>query len=90
MTNPLPENLFNKFDALTCRLSPENLTCDGECSRTEVKRRHAQIMREWRELERQAGRTVTQEEIERAYLQEYSNRFAHRSVAYEISSGNNE
>lgn len=71
MTNPLPENLFKQFDALTARLSPENLWCDGECTRAQVKQRHAQIMREWRALEKQAGRTVTQEEIESAVIARY-------------------
>ena len=71
MSNPLPENLFKQFDALCARLSPENLHCDGEISRTEAKRRHAQIMREWKALEKQAGRTVTQEEIEGAIIARY-------------------
>lgn len=60
----MDKNLENKFINLVCRLSPENLTCDGECSPWEVKQRQNQIFREWRELERQAGRTVTVEEIE--------------------------
>ena len=71
MNNNLPEDLFKKFDALTCRLSPENLTGDGEYSRTDVARRLAQINREWRELEKQAGRKVTQEEIESVIIARY-------------------
>jgi hypothetical protein len=57
--------LFTKFDALTCRLSPENLCCDGEISRAQVRQRHAAIMREWKALEKQFGGPVSQEEIER-------------------------
>ena len=62
---------YNKFAALTCRLSPENLTCDGECSRAEVIRRHNQIMREWRALENMIGYEVTQEEVENRMCAEY-------------------
>lgn len=71
MLNNLSESLFKQFDALCSRLSPENLHCDGEISRTEAKRRHTQIMREWRALEKQAGRKVTQEEIESAIIERY-------------------
>jgi hypothetical protein len=55
--------LFDKYIALACRLSPENLTCDGECKPAEVRRRRAQIAVEWRELDRQFGRPVTEDEI---------------------------
>lgn len=65
------KTLQDKFINLVCRLSPENLTCDGECSPWEVKQRQSQIHREWRELERQAGRTVSYEEIETAMIAEY-------------------
>jgi len=30
-------------DMIDCRLSPENLSCDGELSRTEVNRRYAHL-----------------------------------------------
>lgn len=60
----LSENLFKKFDSLTGRLSPENLNCDGEISRHEARRRYQQIIKEWKELEVQAGRKVTEEEID--------------------------
>lgn len=60
----ISEELFQKFDRLTCRLSPENLHCDGEVSQAEANRRYKQIMKEWRELEIQTGRSVSEEEIE--------------------------
>jgi hypothetical protein len=72
MKNPLHQMkltkdhpLFSKFDSLTCRLSPENLCCDGEISRAQVAQRLAQIRREWKDLERQCGFKVTQEEVEK-------------------------
>lgn len=53
-----------QFEALSIRRSPENLSCDGECSRRDIQRRHAAIMSEWRELEKLVGRKVTLNEIE--------------------------
>ncbi len=58
------DDLMKKFRSLACRLSPENLSCDGECSRTEVRRRRAVIMREWRILEKLIGRKVSESEID--------------------------
>jgi hypothetical protein len=58
--------LFESFLHLCCRLSPENITCDGECSHAEVKQRYAQIEREWRVLEKKAGFSVTENDVWRA------------------------
>jgi hypothetical protein len=57
------DKIMKKFLVLACRLSPENLTCDGEISRTEVRKRYAQIMREWKALEKTIGRRVTEDEV---------------------------
>jgi hypothetical protein len=46
------------FVRLVGELSPENLSCDGECSNAEVRKRRSNIMRQWGELERRAGRVV--------------------------------
>jgi hypothetical protein len=48
---------------LTCRLSPENLSCDGEISRTQVAKRHAAIMKEWRAIEQTIGRKITEDDV---------------------------
>jgi len=53
------------FINLVCRLSPENLACDGEISEPEIDLRYAQCMREWRALEKQVGRKVSEEEAEK-------------------------
>ena len=37
-------------DIIDSRLSPENLTCDGELSRTEVNRRYRELTRAAEEL----------------------------------------
>lgn len=44
-------------------LSPENLTCDGELSRTQVARRRAALNTEYRELVREFGRRPTDAEL---------------------------
>jgi len=45
------------------RLEPENLTCDGELSTSEWKRKEKKLMKDWKRLEKQVGRTVTEEEV---------------------------
>ncbi len=45
-----------------CRLSPENLHCDGEISRSQASRKAAQIRRELRGHFTEIGRTVSESE----------------------------
>lgn len=59
-----------KFLELDCRLSPENLCCDGEISHTEVRRRYATIKREWKTLEKECGERVSQDRVESWYMKE--------------------
>lgn len=58
------DQIWAMFDDLVCRLSPENLACDGEISASQINKRHAQIMREWKVLEKKLGRAVSQDEAE--------------------------
>ncbi len=44
-------------------VAPSWLTCDGELSRREVNRRYSKLQRQWRALERKAGRAVTEDEV---------------------------
>ncbi len=60
---PLPKELREKFVGVACAMSPENLTCDGELPKWKVKQRGAALRRRWRELEKEAGRRVTEEEV---------------------------
>ena len=55
--------LFSRFLNLTCRLSPENLCCDGEISRADTRRRWLEIMKEWRQLEEKFGAKVTEDMV---------------------------
>ena len=45
-----------------CGLSPENVSCDGECSRSETARRAAALNRRLRELQAELGRKVDESE----------------------------
>ena len=48
-------------------MSPENLTCDGECSRSEVARRAAALRAKLRALEAEIGRKVSEDEAYASY-----------------------
>jgi hypothetical protein len=45
------------------QLSPENLTCDGECSPSEVRSRSAKLKRKQAELIKELGRKPTDREL---------------------------
>ena len=70
----LTAELQDAFNRLCGRLSPENLHCDGEISRAEAGRRYRQIMQEWKVLEKQAGRSVSQHEVEMVNIQAFKER----------------
>ncbi len=59
----LTEGAKQEFLSLASRLSPENLHCDGEISRAQANKRRAQINREWRDLETQVGRKISEDEV---------------------------
>jgi len=58
----LTPEFLTAFGRLRNRLSPENLTCDGELSRSQVLKRKTAILQEWHALEKTIGRKVTEEE----------------------------
>ena len=66
----IPQPLRKQFIDLACRLSPENLSCDGELSSDEVRSRYAKLMERWHDLEEQAGRPVDEEEAFDWFLDE--------------------
>ena len=63
MSQELSEGLLERFDRVANELSPEWLTCDGELSRAEVRRKLKRLKAEWRALEAEAGRAVTEDEV---------------------------
>lgn len=68
MIKIMNDSIYNKFLDLCGQLSPENLHCDGECSASQVRTRLAQINKQWRALEAQLGRKVTEDEVWGIYL----------------------
>jgi chemotaxis protein histidine kinase CheA len=60
---PLTKVSLRKFDALLVQLSPENLTQDGELSKTATAKRKTSLTKQWKALEAVIGRTVSEEEI---------------------------
>lgn len=63
MTKPIDDSVMQQFFDLECQLSPENLHCDGEISRTEAQRKYVRLQKEWKVLEKTAGRKMESEEI---------------------------
>ena len=64
----------DKFIELSCRLSPENLTCDGELSKTAVRRRYRCIMSEWRKLETRIGRKISEDSVFAYEMKQFNKR----------------
>ena len=61
-TAKMPETekeFMNALDILCGELEPENISCDGECSMTQIRARERAIRAEWREIERKMGRKVS-------------------------------
>jgi hypothetical protein len=52
-----------QFLDLACKLSPENLCCDGEASPAYVKQQYRKLTAQWKRLEKEVGRKVTENEI---------------------------
>lgn len=48
-------------------LSPENLTCDGELSRSEVLKRHNALVKRLRALEAEVGSKIDELEVYREF-----------------------
>lgn len=67
----MPETETELMDALTVlcgELSPENLSCDGELSRTAINQKLRDIRGEWKEIETKLGRKVSEDEAESYWI----------------------
>lgn len=62
------DELMQELDSLCAALSPENLSCDGELSRTAISQKLREIKGEWKEIEKKLGKKVTQDEVEERWL----------------------
>lgn len=56
------DDIISECDCVYGHLSPENLTCDGEASRTHIRRRSAELRRALKALWIEAGREITEDE----------------------------
>lgn len=79
------ENAFELLilDGLYSQLSPENLSCDGECSRSEVNRRRAAIERKMRAVESIIGTQLDESRLD-AILNKYRDDIA-KTVEVSVS-----
>jgi len=59
----MKKEILDQFVDLACRLSPENLHCDGEATRAEAERKARKIWKEWEVLEKKLGRSVSEDEV---------------------------
>lgn len=66
----ISEDIKEKFIELLGSLSPENLTCDGELPKAQVDRAYKAYMKEWFGLEKELGRTVSEDEVSKWWMKE--------------------
>jgi hypothetical protein len=62
-TTTIPKVIQHSFMALANRLSPKNLSCDGELTPEQVDSRYRILMDEWAKLEAIVGRKVSESEV---------------------------
>lgn len=62
------DELMNHLGILAGELSPENLCCDGELSRTAVKQKLRELKAEWKEVEKKLGRKVSEYEADDHFM----------------------
>ena len=67
------DELMKELDRLCGELSPENLSCDGEISRTAMMIKAREIRAEWKEIEKKLGRKVSEEEAESHWMSTFNN-----------------
>lgn len=58
---PLTDEIKRQFIDMSCSLSPENLTNDGEIPRSVWQKKLNKLQHDWRELEEEIGMKVTEE-----------------------------
>lgn len=64
----LSDNVKSDFLKLATKLSPENLSCDGELSRAQTDAAYQKLMGQWRQLEERHSISVTDEEVMQWYM----------------------
>ncbi len=56
-------DIIRDLQRVECALSPENLCCDGELSKSETNRRYRTLTKERAKLVKELGREPTAEEL---------------------------
>lgn len=74
--NDIDERYLKQFADIYNRLEPENLTCDGELSTSEWKRKEKKLLKDWKRLEKKVGRSVSEEEIEKVMYPDIYNAYS--------------
>ena len=64
----IDKETFEAFLGLCSRLSPENLSCDGEASQSYIMSELRVIQGEWAKLEAKIGFKVTENDIWAEYM----------------------
>jgi len=54
---------WHAFLSLVVQMSPENLTCDGELSRSQVVAKSRKLAAQWTALEKAVGRKVSEDDV---------------------------
>jgi len=52
------QQILNEIDRIDCKLSPENLHCDGEISHAQAMKKYKILMAERNKLEKELGEKV--------------------------------
>jgi hypothetical protein len=55
--------IISDLQDVECGLSPENLSCDGECSRAQTRARERALLAEKAKLIKELGRQPTNDEV---------------------------
>lgn len=83
----LPKQIEEKLGSLCCQLSPENLTCDGELTKWEIRKREQNILKQWYHIEKEVGFQIDPTEFEVYYytkLEARHNKQANRDKEMEL------
>ena len=67
----IPESILGELECIVSRLSPENLRCDGEASRAQVKAKSIALNQQWRRIEQRIGRAVSKGAVEERSLRRF-------------------
>lgn len=74
------QEIKDRFISLLNRLSPENLSCDGELSPAMVRKEYKKLRREWKILENSVGQIVTEDEVTNWIVDEVREALINREI----------